>query len=181
VNNSLKSEITYKYLIAACLASLVISTFASYFFYDRWSDAEDRYVTSMNEKNQLTQNYHDLKSSHDKLFNALLIMRDENAKVTMLQSADTAKHYLAHVYWNGATHETFIDVISLPAADSIKEYQLWAMVGGHAINAGVFNCQVAGIQQVKSVMNADSWVVTLEPKGGSASPTPDQVYLLSKF
>src|SRR5688572_7147350 len=32
-------ELTYKYLIAACIASLIISTFASVFFYQKWSEA----------------------------------------------------------------------------------------------------------------------------------------------
>src|SRR5689334_11984610 len=31
-------ELTYKYLIAACIASLIISTFASVFFYQKWSE-----------------------------------------------------------------------------------------------------------------------------------------------
>jgi hypothetical protein len=182
VNNSLKSDLTYKYLIAACLASLVISTFASYFFYDRWSEAEDRNIVMLNERNRTAHNYNEVKNSLDKMVGDLLVMRDENAKIIVLYPADTTKHSCVRVYWNSGTHETFVDVISLSASDSTKQYQLWAMSGGQPIDAGIFKVEMnEGIQRVKPVVHADAWVVTFEPKGGSARPTPDQVILLSRL
>ena len=45
-------RLTYKYLIAASLAALLIVTFASWFFYNNWNDAEDRYVAVLKEKKQ---------------------------------------------------------------------------------------------------------------------------------
>jgi hypothetical protein len=181
VNNSLKSDLTYKYLIAACLASLVISTFASYFFYDRWSEAEDRFVLMLNERNRTVHNYNEVKNSFDKVVGDLLIMRDEDATIIVMHPADTTKQSCVRVYWNRNTHETFIDVILLDAADSTKQYQLWAMASGQPVDAGVFTVDATGIQRVKPVTNADSWVVTLEPKGGSTVPTPDKVLLVSKL
>jgi len=175
--------LTYKYLIAACLASLIISTFASYFFYDKWSEAEDRYMAVVTDKNAIAQKYAQEKNAFDKIFGDLSILRDENAKVFTLQATDSTKRYLARVYWNRYTHETYIDIISLPApSDSTKQYQLWALQGGQPVDAGIFRIDAdENIQRAKAVMNADTWCVSLEPKGGSTAPTPDQVLLVSKY
>jgi len=132
--------------------------------------------------NLVTRNHNDLKHSFDKVFGDLMIMRDENAKIIVLYAADTTKSSTVRVYWNSSTRETFVDVISLSSPDSTRQFQLWAMVKGQATDAGLFNVNPdAGIQRLKLVMNADAWVVTLEPAGGSTAPTPDQVYLISKL
>lgn len=174
-NNSL----TYKYMIAACLAALVVSTFASWFFYSRWNEAEDRYSSLLNDKNQLAQNYNLVKNEYDRNVNDLIVMRDQQARVIQLFSTDTAKNYEARIYWNKNTQQAYIDILDLPVPDEGKQYQLWALVGGKPVDAGVFEL-VSGIQKVKDIPEADAWAVTLEPKGGSVSPTLEKMYLLGK-
>lgn len=174
-NNSL----TYKYMIAACLAALVVSTFASWFFYSRWNEAEDRYSSLLNDKNQLAQNYNLVKNEYDRNVNDLIVMRDQQAKVIQLFSTDTTKNYEARIYWNKNTSESYIDILALPVPDEGKQYQLWALVGGKPVDAGIFEL-VSGIQRVKDIPEADAWAVTLEPKGGSLNPTLEQMYLMGK-
>jgi anti-sigma-K factor RskA len=174
-------ELTYKYLIAACIASLIISTFASVFFYQKWSEAEDRYVAIVNERNVMTQNMNMVKYEYDKINHDISVMRDPAITTITLKAADSTKYYMAHVYWNKYTKQTFIDISDLPMPAPDKQYQLWAMVEGQPIDAGVFEMGIdAGMQKVKPVPNAELWAVTLEPAGGSGSPTMDQMYLISK-
>ena len=170
---------TYKYMIAACLAALVVSTFASWFFYSRWNEAEDRYSSLLNDKNQLAQNYNLVKNEYDRNVSDLIVMRDQQSKVIQLFATDTTKNYEARVYWNKNTRESYIDILALPTPDEGKQYQLWALVGGKPVDAGIFE-MAAGIQRVKDIPQADAWAVTLEPKGGSVGPTLEQMYLLGK-
>ena len=174
------TSLTYKYMIAACLAALVVSTFASWFFYSRWNEAEDRYSALLGDKNQLAQNYNLVKNEYDRNVNDLIVMRDQQSTVIQLFSTDTSKNFEARIYWNKNTAESYIDVLALPIPDEGKQYQLWALVGGKPVDAGVFEMAVGGIQKVKDISAADAWAVTLEPKGGSVSPTLDQMYLLGK-
>jgi anti-sigma-K factor RskA len=173
-------SLTYKYLIAASLAALVISTFASWFFYKSWNEAEERYTSLLKDKNELARNYNMVKNTFDQTVTELVIMRDENARIITLQSTDTSKNYVARVYWNQQSGQSFIDVLSLPEPGEGNQYQLWALVGGKPVDAGVFETGLNGIQQVKNVTAADMWAVTLEPEGGSVSPTLDKMYLISK-
>jgi anti-sigma-K factor RskA len=182
INIQSSSSPVLRLLVAACLVMLLISAFTIYSLYTKWKAAENSYVSLMNEKNVMAENYSQVKNSLDKTMADMTVVRNENAKVITLQATDSTKHYMARVYWNHETHDAFIDVLSLPAPPSDKQYQLWALAGGKPIDAGVFNMDSAqGMQQMKTILSADAWAVTLEPKGGSVSPTLDQMYLLSKI
>jgi anti-sigma-K factor RskA len=174
-------ELTYKYLIAACIASLIISTFASVFFYQKWSEAEDRYVTVVNDRNVIAQNLNVAKYEYDKMNHDISVMRDPAITTITLRAADSTKYYVAHVFWNKYTRQTFIDVSDLPVPPAGRQYQLWALVAGQPYDAGVFDMTGdAGMHKVKQVIDAESWAVTLEPMGGSVAPTMDQMYLVSR-
>ena len=174
-------KLTYKYLIAASLAALLISTFASWFFYKNWNDAEDRYVSVLNEKNQVALNYNLVKNTLDHTYSNLMLLRDENAKVMMLMPLDSTKHFQARVYWNKYSQETYIDVLSLPDPGEGKQYQLWALTAGVPVDAGVFILpEDDGMQRLKNINQAEQWAVTIEPKGGSINPSLDQMILVSR-
>lgn len=174
------TSITYKYMVAACLAALVVSTFASWFFYTKWNDAEDRYTSLLTDKNQLAVNYNMVKMQYDQSTADMIIMRDADMKVVQLNAMDTSMNYEARVYWNNNTKEAYIDVLALPAVPSNKQFQLWALVDGKPVDAGVFELGEMGMQKVKDIDRADAWAVTLEPKGGSVVPTLTEMYLMGK-
>ncbi len=174
-------ELTYKYLIAACIASLIISTFASVFFYQKWSESEDRNVAIMTEKNTLAQNLNLVKYNFENVNHDMSVMRDPAISIITLRAIDSTKYYMARVMWNKYTRQTFIDVADLPSPGDDKQYQLWALIGGLPVDAGVFEMtSEGGMQKVKAVTDAEVWAVTLEPKGGSDAPSMDQVVLMSK-
>ncbi len=173
-------SLTYKYMIAASLAALVVSTFASWFFYSRWNEAEERCISLLNEKNELAQNYNLVKSAYDETVVNLVVMRDESSNVIVLNSIDSTHHYQARVYWSKYTHHAFLDVLSLPSPGEENQYQLWAIIGGKPVDAGVFFTGSQSLQRMKEIIQADVWAVTLEPKGGSLTPTLSQMYLISK-
>ena len=173
---------TYKYLIAACVAALILSTGASVFFFLKWSDAADQYVAIRAEKNQYAQDYNFVKLENEKMIGEMLVLSSPAMNIITLNAKDSTKQYMARVYWNKYTRETYVYVHDLPPPAPDKQYQLWALAGGQPIDAGVFNMNdEIGMQKVKLINNADAWAVTLEPKGGSAVPTMDQMYLISKI
>jgi len=175
------SSPAYRLWIAATVVILLLSSAAIAFLYHKWQSSEDKYAALENEKNVLTQNYDVVKTAYEHASSDMNIMRNEHAKMVTLMPIDSTKHFMARVYWDHDTHHAYVDVLELPVPASGKQYQLWALVGGKPVDAGVFNVNDhPGMQQVKPVMQADAWAVTLEPMGGSAVPTMSQMYLLSK-
>lgn len=86
----------------------------------------------------------------------------------------------ARVYWNSGTGQVFIYPVNLKTPPTGKQYQLWAIVDGVPIDAGVFDVAsgIAGIQRMKSFNSASAFAVTLEVEGGSPTPTLEQMYVM---
>jgi hypothetical protein len=68
----------------------------------------------------------------------------------------------------------------MPVLDDAYEYQLWMIGEGGRVNGGVFNVSEDGygvkyIHSPDPLLSYDSFGITIEPAGGSASPTGDKV------
>src|SRR6185369_6518231 len=86
-----------KFLVAACILLIVVSSAIIYSLYHKWHDSENKYVALLNEKNVLAKNYDLVKNSFDKTYADLTVVRNENAKIITLLSTDSTKHYMARV------------------------------------------------------------------------------------
>jgi anti-sigma-K factor RskA len=166
--------------IAASIILAVVSAACAFIFYGKWKTAEEKILAYEQEKSVLTDQLQQVNQIYADSKNQLAIIRDENTRSIALLSTKPDQQFFARVYWNSRSKKSFIDVTTLPAPDKSQQYQLWALVDGKPVDAGVFNVDSLTIQQVKDVERADAWAVTLEPAGGSASPHLDQMYLLSK-
>ena len=95
----------------------------------------------------------------------------------------TAQDSYMLVYWNPATKKLMLADAHLPNLSPDQQYQLWALYDGKPIDAGVFdykdNAVSVGFQ--KDVPNAQAFAVTVEPKGGSASPTLSNLCMMAKL
>jgi hypothetical protein len=162
---------TYKWLLAACLASLFLSTGSTYFFYRKWSETEDWYRAERISKDTLTSKLADLQIAFDNYSEDIKVMHNENNSVAFLQACDSTKRYFARVYWNRYTKETFLDVQNLPSAPDGKQFQLWAIDSMKPVNAGVVAIRDdRTLIPMRGIEKADKWALTLEPSGGSLIP-----------
>jgi len=174
------NSMAYKYLVAASVAALFITTFFSYFFYSKWNNSETNRTAVLKAAASVDSNMVAVKNDLENRYHDLLILRDKDNKMIVLNAKDTAMNYTARVYWNGTTRKAYIDVQALPMPPDSMQYQLWAIKDGQPVDAGVFGMgENMGVQELKTVMGADLWAVTMEKKGGSPVPTMNQMYLIS--
>ena len=86
---------------------------------------------------------------------------------------------LATVYWNPKTNEVYLLNNSLVKTPQGKQYQLWAIIDGKPVDAGVIsNCD--GVCKMKNISNAQAFAVTLEQEGGSPTPTLTAMFVVGK-
>jgi anti-sigma-K factor RskA len=73
--------------------------------------------------------------------------------------------------------------MAMPSNDADHQYQLWALVNGKPVDLGVFdaNGKLEGLQVMKNIGEAQTFAVTLEPKGGSISPTMSQLMVMGNI
>jgi hypothetical protein len=179
-NQQKNHSLTYKYLIAASLAALAISTFASWFFFSRWEESEERFSDMLNQKNQLAQNYNILKEGFDKTLYDLLVIRDPHTEIIHLLSPDSSLSYQARLYRNKESEDIYIDVLELPQAPAETHYALWGVVEGRPENAGRFDVyEFSGAQRMNPVKGARGWFVCLETNEMDTVPDLEKIILVS--
>lgn len=169
----------YKYAFAACLALLMASIVVLISMYNKLQDSNNTIAALQSDKQHFA-NTVSLKEGE------LEVLQDASFKFLKLQAtpkAPTGSHIT--VAWSPSKKKVWIDMKSLkmPENDKEHQYQLWALVGGKPIDLGVFdaNADTADMKEMKSTALADAFAVTLEPKGGSPTPTMDEMMVVGKF
>jgi anti-sigma-K factor RskA len=95
-----------------------------------------------------------------------------------LTATPTSPGGSAVVFWSADEGETYF-VGQLPPVPAGKQYQLWALHNGQPIDAGVLGVIPNGIlEPMQKIPKADAFAVTLEPMGGSRSPTASAMMVM---
>ena len=175
-----KATSFYKYAFAACLALLLASTIALVSMYNRLQQSNDQLAVLQLDKQHFANRVNLMDQQ-------LEIFRDASFKFLKLQGTAKAPAAGLTVAWSPAKHKVMIDMstMKMPENDKDHQYQLWALVGGKPVDLGVFdeNSDSTDMKEMKTIasVSADAFAVTLEPRGGSVSPTMDQMMVIGKF
>ena len=122
--------------------------------------------------NQLQQNTLTLQQN-------LGLYQDTNYQKINLKHVPGKPEALLQLFWNKSTHRVYAADISLPDAPAGKQYQLWAIVDGKPVSAGLLNTKRTP-QQMFDFAKADAFAITLEKAGGSPTPTLTEMYVMGK-
>lgn len=169
-----------QYGIAASIALAVIAMITAFYFRSQWKDAEQRLDDLLVQNQQIAAQYETAHQEVQQLTEELSVITSRDYQAIEMTGLDASPNSLAYVYWNQNSDQVYLQVNSLPPNASDKQYQLWAIVDGQPVSAGVFD--VSSSQQpklinMKSIENASAFAVTLEPRGGSEAPTLDAMYV----
>ncbi|SHG21009.1 Anti-sigma-K factor rskA [Flavobacterium micromati] len=115
----------------------------------------------------------------------LAIVRDIKNTVVSLGGQAVAPESFAKVYWNQETKVVYIDAAGLPKPPEGMVYQVWALKLNPLTptSIGLLEKYDSNEQKLFTVNNAEeaeAFGITLEPAGGSVSPTMEQLYTLGK-
>jgi anti-sigma-K factor RskA len=85
------------------------------------------------------------------------------------------------IFWNIISGELFISAAGLPEPPYGKQYQLWAIVDGKPVNAGMLVPQGnLDLLRMETIPKAEMFAITMEHVGGSPVPTLDQMVVAGK-
>ncbi|MES2798964.1 MAG: anti-sigma factor [Bacteroidota bacterium] len=107
----------------------------------------------------------------------IAFMSDVNTSKVKMVGTEAHPDMMATVYWNSNNQKVMLKVNELVSLPAEKQYQLWAIVDGQPKDMGVFD-MTSSILEMKNTASAEAFAVTVEPKGGSVSPTMDQLYVI---
>jgi len=115
---------------------------------------------------------------------ALDLVTDNNTVTVQLAGQQAAPEAFAKVYHNPQTRKVYVDTEGLPAPPEGFVYQVWALKLDPLTptSIGLVEDPKAGtaIHSVEYSEGAQAFGITLEPAGGSPTPTLEQLYTLGK-
>ena len=116
---------------------------------------------------------------------SLAVIRDINNTVVPLGGQAVAPQSSAKVYWNQETATVYIDASGLPEPPEGMVYQVWALKLNPLTPTSIgllddFTGNEQKLFAVNDTRGAEGFGITLEPAGGSISPTMEQLYTLGK-
>ena len=139
--------------------------------------------TLYNQLKTSQKEFTELTAKNESLAEQFTFLMQPSTKIVALKGVPKFADALATVYWNKDQKEVYIAVNNLPAPPSDKQYQLWAIVDGKPVDAGMLEIGKSknGIQKMKGFETAQAFAITLEKKGGNASPTMEAMYVIGSI
>ncbi len=108
--------------------------------------------------------------------NDLKVVQSKYSQPVTLNGLEPAPDAAAKIFWMKNTGEVFIDPSNLPDAPKGKQYQVWAIVDGKPVDAGVILTSKKGdkfrIQKMKSFGRAEAFAVSLEIESNQPNDAP---------
>ncbi|MFN0031410.1 MAG: anti-sigma factor domain-containing protein [Flavobacteriales bacterium] len=170
VNISTRSS--YSWLAAASIALLITSGILNFVQYrnnnsltTQLAEARDKNVSYAADMELTRANY----AATEKL---MAFVNHSATKKIPLNGTATHEDMLATVYWNSLTKEVYLGVNNMPEPPHGHQYQLWAIVDGAPVNAGMLNMQdTTALHKMVSFDSPGAFAITVEKEGGSTTPT----------
>ncbi len=146
-------------------------------------DLKSDIQTTEIENSYLEQQIEQANKSLDASRALVEILRDKNIGTTNLAGQTAAPEAYAKVYWNQEAQTVYIDAQGLPEPPPGKVYQVWSLKLNPLTptSLGLLDDFAGDENKIFALTNAnasEAFGITLEPAGGSESPTLEQLYTL---
>jgi anti-sigma-K factor RskA len=144
---------------------------------------EEQLQTVETKKQYLEIQIEDARNNLANTKKLLDAIRDKNIiSVPLGGQGDFATTY-AKVYWNKADNTIYLDAEGLPNAPEGKVWQVWSLTLNPLTPTSLgtiddFNTDDNKIFAIANANESQAFGITLEPAGGSESPTMEQLYTL---
>lgn len=135
------------------------------------------------EKAQMENEIEKARESEEKTEELLEIFRDQDLTRVALEGQKIAPGVYANVIWNTEKNRAFIDAKDLPEPPPGKVYQVWSLTLDPLTPTSIGLLENFGEDENKIFVLAnpnksEAFGITLEPAGGSKTPSMEQLYVL---
>lgn len=171
IESNLKRSRAFSFF--ASVAALIFLA-AGLFLFRQKTNLEDK-LSRAEATNAVIREQCQKTSSQNRELLAFLYHKD--TRTIHLKGTELAPEAEAIVYYNPVAKKAMLNPVTMPDIAKNQSYQIWADVNGDMIDMGVFNPKSSDLQPVSFIELAQSFNISLEPKGGSDHPTLSLIYL----
>ncbi len=158
---------------------------ASGYEFMRLNQTQLEVATIQNEKIKLEESLVNSEIKYQQAEDKLTVILDKNNTLIALAGQTAAPQASARVYYNKNTQTVYVDASGLPEPPVGKVYQVWALKLNPLTPTSIgllddFKGNHHKLFALDKATAAEAFGITLEPAGGSKSPTLEQLYTLGK-
>ncbi|MDT0676246.1 anti-sigma factor [Autumnicola musiva] len=175
-----KTSSIFTYMGWAASLLLLIGLF---FLFNQNNDLREALKREQTRNAQMEQQIADARENAERAEELLAIIRDRNTTRIQLAGQAVAPDSYATVFWNIDANQAFIDAQGLPEPPRGKVYQVWSLTVQPLRPTSIgllsdFAEDENKVFQLRNANNSEAFGITLEPEGGSETPTMDQLYVM---
>ncbi|HEY3405658.1 MAG TPA: anti-sigma factor [Ohtaekwangia sp.] len=164
----------WRFAAAASVSLALITSYLAYNYYSKWKETQSDLTDLIARSQRMAQDYNQVNERLDKIETDIDVINNPAFKRVIMKGTPQAPEAIASVYWNENTSEVYLSVQNMKTLAVENQYQLWAIIDGKPVDAGVFDG--AGkdglLLRMKEIgKGASMFAVTIEPRGGKPAPT----------
>lgn len=164
-------------------AASILLAVGLFWLYQQNQDLKSNIQVVERQNNTLEEQIANTDSSLEETKELLNTLRDKNISVISLGGQEVSPASYAKAYWNKEDKKVFIDAKGLPEPPDGFVYQVWSLKLSPLTptSMGLLEDFAADENKVFALNNpndSEAFGITLEPEGGSESPTLEQLYTL---
>jgi len=173
---------------AAVGAVLIVSSLAALMFFNY--ESQENLIALKDELNQndqiiseQAQNLEALRQDYGQLASVNSVLTNPNTQRVEMQGTEMFPDGVAQVYWNTEDQQIVMDRGNMPPPPEDQDYQLWAIVDGTPTSLGVYPWSEESSEPAfmsGEIEKASAFAVTIEPKGGSETPTLSKLFVIGE-
>ncbi len=168
------------FAVAASIVAVLASA-AAIFYASKFYEKEQQFTALLQEQSVLADNLNQVKMDYEEKDAQLDKLVAGDFKLVKLkgESLEMQKDAEVNVFWDQSAQEVFVAVNNLNELSDEYDYQLWAIGDQGPIGIGLVNAgEKLTLQQMEAVAQAGAFAITIEPKGGSQSPTLEKLVVI---
>jgi anti-sigma-K factor RskA len=170
------------YFAAASIVAVLASAVAVYFAL-QYNNLDQRFTALLQEQTILAEELDQYKVNFEEADAQLeTLLAGNYERIPMKgEGFEMQKDAAVDVWWDKGSASVFVSVNNLSGLEDQYDYQLWAIGDQGPVGIGLINPgQKFTLQQMQQVASAGAFAITIEPKGGSESPTLEKLVVLGE-
>lgn len=148
-----------------------------------YNDLASEIEVVRSERESLKKQIYEANSDLTAVTELLSVLRTKDIISVPLGGQEVSPDSYAKVYWDKKSNTTYLDLQGLPEPPAGKVYQVWSLTLDPLTptSLGViedFTTDADKVFDLENTNESEAFGITLEPAGGSESPTLEQLYTL---
>lgn len=154
-----------------------------FLFYNKNQELEKSLEALQFENEKIEAEIAEARNDVEKSRELLRVFRDRNVLEVQLDGQEIAPEAYAVVYWDKNENTTYIDAMELPPPPEGMVYQVWSLEMDPLTPTSIgllseFESDENKIFKLENTNASEGFGITLEPAGGSETPTMERLFTL---